>query len=86
MLEAIALEAACAEQQVDFQSRPSKRLKTVNSFGSTHDTVERVRQLLQFLVAAKRDLEEERDHLVAKSSYPKVLPLMTLSALINNLH
>ena len=73
LLEAIGLDAASAEQELDLKGRPSKRLKAGDSSHKCEDTANRVRQLLHFLVAAKKDLEEERDQLMEKILCPKVL-------------
>ena len=75
MIEAIGLVATFAEQELDLKGRPSKRLKTAGQGRAmVKDTADRVRQLLHFLVAAKRDLEEERDQLMEKILHSKVLP------------
>lgn len=64
LLEAIGLEAESIEQQLDFQSRPSKRLKTLQSVSEGRHTADRVQKLLQFLVGTKFRLEQERDSLM----------------------
>lgn len=73
LLEAIGVDAATAEHELDFRGRPSKRMKTLDGSGNSRDTADRVRQLLHFLVAAKKDLEGERDKLMEKILSPKVI-------------
>ncbi len=80
LLEAISLDAASAEQQLDMQSRPSKRPKLGCSSHPSQDTADRVRQLLHVLVAAKKELEKERDHLMEKILCPQVLLHVLVSA------
>ena len=80
LLQAIGLDAAFAEKQLGSQARPSKRLRTARTSQGEQDTVHRVRKLLNFLVAAKKELEEERHQLLEKILAPQVISLGTLQS------